>query len=139
VALATHIEEEMWLEDTGYAWPDDQVFFYKAFLNGAKTVIAQASYKHLDAKSGNHKEDKMYKDFYTHQRNISIFWYKFLFKREQSQIRKIALCAAIVYRHLAQTTFFIAKCILRRKFCFITQIAKPYGDVYKYIINDKQR
>lgn len=78
--MGIHFEDEMWLEDTGYAWPDDRVFFYKAYLMGYQALYApETSYHNLDAKTGRVRDiDKTYWDYYTHERNITIFWRKFL-------------------------------------------------------------
>lgn len=80
-ALGTHLEEEMWLEDTGYAWPDDLVFFYKAYLKGYSIVyVPETTYHNLDAKAGHTPDaEKTWNDYYTHQRNITIFWHKYLY------------------------------------------------------------
>lgn len=114
VALAVHLDEEMWLEDTGYAWPDDQVFFYKAYLNGFKTLLTpEIRYRHLDAKTGNVKKDKTYKDHYLHQRNIVIFWHRFLWRRAYGWRRCLHLLFGITYKITVTTLFFGIKCILR--------------------------
>lgn len=84
-AVNVHFENEKWLEDTGYALPDDQVFFYKLYLNGGKILFApEIRYTHLDAKSGNIKSDKLYKDYYTAQRNYTIFWCRFLYAKAKN-------------------------------------------------------
>lgn len=36
---AIHFEEELWLQDTRYALPDDMVFFYKLYLNGNQIAM----------------------------------------------------------------------------------------------------
>lgn len=134
VALSIHFEEEMWLEDTGYAWPDDQVFFYKAYLKGFNTVFASnAYYRHLDAKTGNHTTNRMYSNYYTQQRNITIFWYKFLYTKAHKITEKQALCCAFVYRIIAQTTFFFLKCIVRKQMQLLPKVIKPYIDALIFI------
>ena len=135
VALKVRLEDEMWLEDTGYALPDDQVFFYKAYLMGCKTLFTPNIYfKHLDAKSGNIKKaDKTFSDFYTSQRNYTIFWHRFLYG--QSSHGKILLSLCLVYRTAAESLFFLAKCCVRRKLKFVLKIGKPYRDAYRFIKN----
>lgn len=133
-ALRVRLEDEMWLEDTGYALPDDQVFFYKAFLLGFKTLFTpDLYYRHLDARSGNVKVDKTFADFYTSQRNYAIFWYRFLYK--QSSLNKILLTLCMLYRSAAEAFFFLAKCCFRRDLRFVPRIFKPYTDAYNFIKN----
>ncbi len=115
MALGVHLEEEMWLEDTGYAWPDDQVFFYKAWLNGFRILLTPfICYRHLDARSGNVKTNKDYKDNYLHQRNITIFWYRFLWKPASGWKRKVVLVCGLAYTISMRTLLYIMKCIVRR-------------------------
>lgn len=137
-ALRVRLEDEMWLEETGYALPDDQVFFYKAFLQGCKTLFTpDLHYKHLDAKSGRpSKVGKTFSDFYTSQRNYTIFWYSFLYK--QSRHNKMLLCLCLFYRCLAESFFFMTKCCVRKDFRFVTKIFKPYIDVYKFISENRR-
>ncbi len=116
MALETHLEEEMWLEDTGYAWPDDQVFFYKAYLKGFKTLLTpRILYNHLDAKSGNVKQDKTYKDNFLHQRNITIFWYRFLWNEVYRRHNKFTLICGLGYRICVMSLFYMIKCVVRGK------------------------
>lgn len=134
-ALNVHLEDEMWLEDTGYALPDDQVFFYKAYLAGYKILFtSDICFKHLDAKSGNIKKDKTFTDFYTSQRNYTIFWYRFLYKTSRSSKPVLIIC--LLYRILAESLFFIIKCLIRKDTKFITKIYMPYNDAYNFIKNN---
>ena len=138
VALSVHLEDEMWLEDTGYAWPDDQVFFYKAYLNGSSILLTpNIYYKHLDAKSGNVKIDKTYKDTFLHERNITIFWYRFLWCYSQNVKEKIFLLLGISYRIIAMSSFYILKCIVRRKFCILHKCFDGFFDALRYIKRSK--
>lgn len=115
MALGVHMEKEMWLEDTGYAWPDDQVFFYKAWLNGFRILLTPSiCYRHLDARSGNVKANKDYKDNYLHQRNITIFWYRFLWKPASGWKKKAVLICGLAYTISMRTLLYTVKCIVRR-------------------------
>lgn len=139
MALDTHLEKEMWLEDTGYAWPDDQVFFYKAYLKGFKTLLTpDIFYNHLDAKSGNVKSDKTYKDNFLHQRNITIFWYRFLWKPACGWRKKVALVAGLSYRICVMTLFYMIKCMVRGKFVDVFKGADGFVAAVKYNRNNKQ-
>lgn len=138
-ALNTHLEDEMWLETTGYALPDDQVFFYKLFLNGGKILFTpDINYIHLDAKAGNNKTDKLYRDYYTTQRNYTIFWYKFLFTNAKSNTEKMLLRFCLFYRMFAQSLFFIAKCIVKHRVKLICKWGDGYKDAFSYINSYKK-
>lgn len=102
-------EDELWLDDTGYALPDDQVFFYKAFLRGLRVVYAgPIRYRHLDAGAGRGK--KAYNCFPS-GRNFLIFWHRFLYVRKDSIAKKIWSFLCFGYRVLAHCCYYAMTCI----------------------------
>ncbi|MDO4511175.1 MAG: glycosyltransferase [Bacteroidales bacterium] len=53
---AIHFEDERWMEDVGYAYGDDQLFFYKMHKYGHKVLTAfDVDITHLDAGAGGAK------------------------------------------------------------------------------------
>lgn len=84
--LSAHFEEEVWLDDAPYAFPEDQVMFYKMHLSGAKILTSYDSgIVHLDAGSSTQgSEEKCLKVIYSEYRNKIIFWYKFIYSQEKS-------------------------------------------------------
>lgn len=136
-ALGTHLEEEMWLEDTGYAWPDDRVFFYKAFRKGYKTVyVPETHYTNLNAQSGHDKsQDKTYTDYYTHQRNIAIFWHKYLCSKQLPPPTSSRFLCRILFAYgcTMQTLLFFVKCLVRRHLKLLPRWREPYKDAQEYL------
>lgn len=75
---AFHFEEELWLEDSGYALPDDQVMFYKLYLHGTKIAVCMNTYfRHLDAASTN-DGCRYLRIAQSKAGNFPIFWYRFI-------------------------------------------------------------
>lgn len=80
-------EQEMWLEENvRYAYPDDQVFFYKAYLMGMICVYAhEYPYHHLHAASSVstlvEKVSKHVTIKHDSCRNLVIFWHRFQYSR----------------------------------------------------------
>lgn len=88
--LKIHYKEELWLDETPYALPDDQVMFYKMHLCGLKILTSfDSGIVHLDAGStmqaSNEKELKV---IYSEYRNKTIFWYKYLYRYEKNLLMK---------------------------------------------------
>ena len=79
--LNTHFEEELWLDDAPYAYPEDQVMFNKMYLNGLKLLTSfDSGVVHLDAGSTMAgSEERMNKQIYSEYRNKTIFWRKFIY------------------------------------------------------------
>ena len=79
-----HFEDEMWVQDTGYAFPDDQVMFYKWYLRGKRIIgIAGVDFEHLDA--GGNSPGRAVKACYAMARNKQIFWHRFIYLRQPTK------------------------------------------------------
>lgn len=92
-----HFEEELWLEDSGYALPDDQVMFYKIYKTGHKIAVCRDAYFcHLDAASTN--DGRRYlKVAQAKVGNYLIFWYRFIYNGSKGFNRLLNI-AAICHR-----------------------------------------
>ncbi len=102
-----HFEEELWLEKSGYALPDDQVMFYKIFKHGYKiAVCTNSNFYHLDAASTG-RIDRKIKLFYAKSHNFLIFWYKFIYKDEKKYINRLKDKIAITYRIISEFIFLV--------------------------------
>lgn len=90
-------EEELWLDGSPYAFPDDQVMFYKMYMNGLKILTSYDSgILHLDAGTST-GEDRMLKVVYSEYRNKLIFWHRFIYMPEKNIIKKVFSVFSICY------------------------------------------
>lgn len=103
-----HFEDELWLESSGYALPDDQVMFYKIYLQGYKIAVCQNVYfNHLDAASTNDGTRYM-KIAQAKAGNFLVFWYRFIYCR-QSGLKKFFSPLFIAHRIFWESMLYIAK------------------------------
>ena len=104
-----HFEEELWLEESVYALPDDQVMFYKLYLHGYKIAVCQDAYfNHLDAASTN--DGKRYiKIAQAKAGNYLIFWYRFVYQREKG-LAKLFSPLFIAHRVFWECLMYMVKC-----------------------------
>lgn len=132
-----HFEEELWLQDTKYALPDDMVMFYKLYLKG--NIIAMnrnVDFLHLDAGTSLSDSDKKQNNIYASARNGFIFWHRFIYKhKDKKYLSILCFCRRVLF-----TTFFallkgLLKCDLR---AFRTYI-KGYRDGWIYLHSNKYR
>lgn len=100
-----HYEDESWLEeDVTYAYPDDQVFFYKAHLMGLKTAYAHKyPFRHLDSGATVNDTkisiDKRTVKKHDSSRNMFIFWYRFQYSRiKKNPWKKLVSLACIIWK-----------------------------------------
>lgn len=126
-----HFEDELWLEDTKYALPEDMVMFYKLYLYGNKIAMNfDVKFIHLDAGSSLMNENKKINNIFASARNGYIFWYKFIY-----QIRKKKVVAILAMsRRIFFTCFFsFIKGIIKCNFKYFRTYIKGYIDGYKYV------
>lgn len=73
-------EEELWIDNTPYALPDDQIMFYKMHLRGYKVATAfNTGIIHLDAGTAvRTSPDRREKVLYSEVKNQIIFWHRFI-------------------------------------------------------------
>lgn len=92
------LREEMWLDDTRYAWPDDQVFFYKSYLIGLNVLSCRSPmFVHLDGKSGTASIQRKFDLAYSSGRNVIIFWSKFVLPYQKSMISRVTATFSFAY------------------------------------------
>lgn len=104
-----HFEEELWLEDSGYALPDDQVMFYKLYLHGCKIAVCRDAYfRHLNAASTN--DGRRYvKVAQAKASNYLIFWYRFIYAESHGFFHRLLNVFCICHRLFWESLFCIVK------------------------------
>lgn len=129
--LQMHFEEEMWLQDTHYALPDDMVMFYKLYLLGAKIAInRKVKFVHLDAGASLSNENRKLANIYASARNGFIFWHRFIYKCQGNKFLSI-VC---VMRRIFFTTFFaLLKSLVKQKWNDVSTYIKAYADAFRFI------
>ena len=109
-------EDELWLDETPYAFPDDQVMFYKMYLNGLKILTSYDSgIVHLDAGSSTGSLDRTCKVIYSEYRNKLIFWHRFLYSNERNFLLRFWRIVCITYVYVLQSINAVYKLLKGRK------------------------
>lgn len=115
--LKIRFEDELWLDETPYALPEDQVMFYKMHLCGLKILTSfDSGIVHLDAGSTMQASDeKVFKVIYSEFRNKTIFWYKYLYSQEKNLWMKGWCCLCFGYMLAIQHVRSLVKLIKGKK------------------------
>lgn len=109
-------EDELWLDETPYAFPDDQVMFYKMHLSGLKILTSYDSgIVHLDAGSSTGNVDRTCKVIYSEYRNKLIFWHRFIYSNEKNYLLRLWKIACIIYVYVLQSINATYKLLKGRK------------------------
>jgi hypothetical protein len=136
--LKIRYEEELWLDETPYALPDDQVMFYKMHLCGLKVLTSfDSGIIHLDAGSTMQVTDeKISRIIYSEYRNKTIFWYKYIFGMEKNWLMKIWSSLCFGYAIGVQYINSFLKQI-RGKKSEAVAFRNGIADGWKYIMNSR--
>lgn len=128
------LREEMWLDETRYAWPDDQVFFYKAHLSGCRTLSCKNPvFRHLDGKSGLSDRQREHDSTYSHARNSVIFWNRFIKPSQRTYLSQILSHINFQYYILVNKLLALIKGIINRDFTIFNYYSKGITDGYKFL------
>lgn len=132
-------EDDLWLEDTGYALWDDQLAYYKLYLSGRKIAcVTNLRYTHLDG--GGKASDRRILSAYAGSRNKYIFWYKYIYLQQNTKWGKLTACWEIAYsRFVSRCIGFIQACFQSRKREEYKMFIKGQKDGKKYVKKLKEK
>lgn len=96
-------EDELWLDKNGYSAHDDTAMFYKAWLRGVMpVVVADASYRHMDARTSTTGNPKA---AFAGGFNKVVFWHRFIYSQCKNPVEKLWARICIGYQLLARYGF----------------------------------
>lgn len=128
------LREECWLDDTRYAWPDDQVFFYKAHLKGLRTLSCKTpTFKHLDGRSGVPSRERQIDSIYSHGRNIVIFWNRFILPNRKNKLAVLQARTSFAYYILMARMRYLILSAKRRDLNVLRTFNKGVSDGRGYL------
>lgn len=132
--VATHckLTDELWIDASGYSLPDDQIFFYKIFINGfSLSYNPLITYRHLD--NGSNSPQRKIKNAYAHGRNFLIFWHRFLYSEAPKGWKRWWLKRRIGHRLWANYFYFMVRSILPGGKGLLKSYRNGWKDANKYI------
>lgn len=134
---AIHFEDELWLQDTRYAIPDDMLFFYKLYLNGNQIAMnREVRFVHLDAGTTLMNEDKLVCNVHSYARNGIIFWHRFIYTTQDKKWLSV-LC--MVRKIFFTSLFAFMQGIVKRDMTKCKTYIKAYLEGFEYIHSDKYK
>lgn len=96
--LKIKFEDELWLDEMGYPLGEDQVMYYKMYLNGLKQLTWYThNVVHLDAGANQSSIDKVKSLIFSDFRFKLIFWHRFVFQPHKNVLYKFTSILAILY------------------------------------------
>lgn len=133
--LKLKLSEELWVDKTKYPLGEDQVMYYKMYLNGYKLLTYyNHNIEHLDG-GNNRSEEKEKTLIYSDFRFKTIFWHRFIFKPEKRFFVKFFSCLAILYTYAF--TFLVS--VIKGRFDIVKIKYNAIKDGVKYLKSDEYK
>lgn len=110
--LSIRFQDDLWLDETPYALPEDQVMYYKMYRLGFRILTwYNSGILHLDAGSSRKESTERGKNvLYSEVRNRIIFWYRYIYSENSSSYGRIldvlSLSWSVVIRFLLMSIKF---------------------------------
>ncbi len=131
-----HYADERWLDQFKYTLGDDQLFFYKLYLYGYRTIIHYDSgIVHLDAKSGNIKQHRE-----AHLNAIIIrfiIWWRTIYSIQKNSWNKLRCIISYILANLVYLLYSIIHFAVKRKWYILSHLWKGNLMGYKYVHSEK--
>ena len=138
VAEILRFEEEIWLEhNCRYAYPDDQVFFYKAHLLGMRVLFAHRHpFRHLDARSSLRVDNRERHCTIIHDtmHNALIYWHRLQWQPAATLAERCLLLLVLPWRVSLTLLMYLAYAVLHpRSMCYLMACLAGYRDAVRYL------
>lgn len=127
-----HFEEELWLQNTAYSLPDDQVMYYKMVKRGYRILCTNdVRFVHLDA--GGASPGRREKATLAMACNKTIFWHRFIFKPDKNVFSRLLSVLCYFYYVAMNMIFNVFKSVFSLNFKLLNVSLKGYIQAVSYL------
>lgn len=128
-----HFEDERWLDTFSFASMDDQLFYYKLYLQGFKVLMHyDTGIQHLDAKAGVRVNVK--KRMFFKKKLLFTIWYRTIYRiRKGGRKEKLFCCLAFVWRNLLGIIALVGDTIRCKQPIFLIDYFRGLYAGYRYV------
>lgn len=131
-------KDELWAQHGALAPMEDQIMFYKAFLQGSRVaVVTDAHYIHNDSKNSlSNAEAKIQKSRYSGY-NHRVFWQRFIYDQQKNKAARIVSHYLYLHKYLVGRAFMLATSIYKpERRSFLKEMAKGEQAAKSFIKSD---
>jgi GT2 family glycosyltransferase len=134
---AIHFEDERWLDSFSFASMDDQLFYYKLYLQGFKVLMHYDSgIKHLDARAGVRVNLK--KRMYYKKKLLFTIWYRTIYSiKQKDRSERFLCCFAFTWRNLLGIIALVGDTIRCKQPSFLIDYFRGLYAGYQYVHSEE--
>ena len=135
---AIHFEDERWLDTFSFASMDDQLFYYKLYLQGFKVLMHyETGIQHLDARAGVRVNVK--KRMYYKKKLLFTIWYRTLFSIKKNRNEKVLSGLAFVWRNLLGIVALMGDAIRFKQPIYLIDYFRGLYAGYQYVHSEEYK
>lgn len=135
--VSLDFKAETWLDRLGFAYGDDDLEFYKLYLNGGRLFVSfDCGITNLDAKTASSDFRKDSRHFYIRAMSNYIRWYRMQFHPRCKCSQRFLAAASYAFKLSWLTCLHLLLCFPSRSFSPVTSHLKGIKDARRYINSD---
>lgn len=137
VLIDIRLQDELWLDDLGFAYGDDAVESYKIFRNGYKMgVLYDSGVVNLDGKSVSSKYHSNLRKFYTRSLGMFIIWHRMLYLNSTN---RCVVAIAFFAKSLWQLVLHVIIAMVTLRIKVVSNFINGLLDAIRFIKSDKYK
>ena len=128
-----HYQDELWLDNMGFSFGDDQLMFQKLYKNGYRLLVSYNSGAvHMDAKSASSKFQESEGHLYIRAKGMYMLWRRSCYDLSNNTVLdKIIIFSSYFLKQIHLLIIHIGYSLLRRNIRIIGEFIKGNIDGYK--------
>lgn len=133
--LKLHLEDELFLDNLGFAFGDDLLEFHKVFVNGHILIVHyNCGIEHLDGKSSSAGYHKNVQKFYIRSKGSFILWWRTCYQiRPHKTFMSLIYCIKVLWLFIVN----LASCVVLRNITIPYLYMKGIYDAWIYVHSDE--
>lgn len=97
--LRMDFQDELWLDSLGFSYGDDELEFYKLYINGGKLLVSfDCGVTHIDAKSSSSKHHSDAEKLRRIGKAQKILWHRMIYTTAATNYQRVRRCMAYKFK-----------------------------------------
>lgn len=135
---AIHFEDERWLDTFSFASMDDQLFYYKLYLQGYKVLMHyDTGILHLDAKAG--VRVNVRKRMFFKKKLLFTIWYRTIYSLKMDREEKFLCGLAFAWRYLLGIVALMGDTIRFKQPIYLIDYFRGLYTGYQYVHSEEYK
>ncbi|MCM1153063.1 MAG: hypothetical protein NC328_05365 [Muribaculum sp.] len=138
--IGINAKDELWLDDLGFAYGEDELLFYKLYVNGGKLrVNYTADIKNLDSRTGRSSTYADRRKFMIRSMSNAVRWHRQIYSISKNKMDKLVRGSAFALRTLWMSAIQLALAAVTLQPAVFTMHLKGLREAYRFVNSETYR